>query len=75
MGFTELALAAFLLFALSVAGLGVGVLFKRGPLSGSCGSVDADGKSLADCLCEKARQQAISAGIPATAEGVCEHEA
>jgi len=75
MGFTSLAIAAFSLFALSIAGLGVGLLFKRKPLSGSCGGVDPDGKPLADCLCEKAREAALREGAPVLTEGVCEYEA
>jgi hypothetical protein len=75
MEFPALALAAFTLFALSIAGLGVGLLLKRKPLSGSCGGVDTDGKPLADCLCEKAREAAIREGTPVLPEGACEYEA
>jgi hypothetical protein len=68
-------LAAFLLFALSALGLGIGLIFQRKPLSGSCGGVDADGKPLADCLCEKAREAAFREGGPSPVEPACEYEA
>lgn len=75
MGFPSMVLAAFLLFALSALGLGVGLIFQRKPLSGSCGGVDADGKPLADCLCEKAREAAALRGAQAPVEPACEYEA
>ena len=75
MGFSSMVLAAFLLFALSALGLGIGLFFQRKPLSGSCGGVDADGKPLADCLCEKAREAAMRVGAPKPTEPACEYEA
>jgi hypothetical protein len=75
MGFYQMVLAAFLLFALSALGLGIGLIFRRKPLSGSCGGVDADGKPLADCLCEKAREAAALEGVRAPTEPACEYEA
>jgi hypothetical protein len=45
--------AAFIVFALAVLGMAVGVIFSGRKLSGSCGGVTADGKNLADCLCAR----------------------
>ena len=72
MGFFGLAIAAVSLWGLAMAGLAIGLLLQRKALSGSCGGVDADGKPLADCLCEKAREAAALAGAPAPTEPACE---
>ncbi|NQU49847.1 MAG: hypothetical protein HQ519_14440 [Planctomycetes bacterium] len=45
--------AAFIVFALAVLGMAVGVIFSGRKLSGSCGGLTADGKNLADCLCAR----------------------
>jgi hypothetical protein len=74
MSFSTIALAALLVWGLAIAGLSVGLIFQRKALSGSCGGVDADGKPLADCLCEKAREAANRAGAPALTESDCEYE-
>ena len=74
MSFLSIALAALLVWGLAIAGLSVGLIFQRKALSGSCGGVDADGKPLADCLCEKAREAANRAGAPALTESDCEYE-
>ena len=72
MSFFGMAIAAVLLWGLAMAGLAIGMIFQRKALSGSCGGVDADGRPLADCLCEKAREAAALAGAPAPEEPACE---
>jgi len=75
MSFFSIALGALLLWGLAWAGLAIGVIFQKKALSGSCGGVDADGKPLADCLCEKAREAALRVGAPEPTEPACEYEA
>ena len=75
MTFAALILYAFALFALCAIGLGAGLLLKGKPIAGSCGGVDADGRPLADCLCERAREQAARAGEPEPTEPACELKA
>ena len=75
MSFFGMATAAALLWGLAMAGLAIGLILQRKALSGSCGGVDADGRPLADCLCEKAREAAALTGAPAPKEPACEYEA
>jgi len=63
MSFFGLAIAAVSLWGLAMAGLAIGLILQRKALSGSCGGVDADGKPLADCLCEKAREAQLWQGL------------
>ncbi len=44
-------LAAFVVFALAVAAMAVGVIFSGKQLSGSCGGTGGDGGEGGDCLC------------------------
>lgn len=55
-------IATFVLFALAVAGLAIGVIVKGKRLSGSCGGRGPDGRPLADCLC--AREQRPTCPAP-----------
>lgn len=75
MTYSVLLLSAFGLFALCAVGLGVGLLLRGKPIAGSCGGVDADGRPLADCLCERAREEAARAGKPEPTEPACELKA
>ena len=72
MNFAALLLSAFALFAICAIGLGAGLLLKGKPMGGSCGGVDADGRPLADCLCERAREEAARAGEPEPTQPACE---
>ena len=69
---SALILGAFALFALSGLGLAAGLLLRGKPIAGSCGGVDADGRPLADCLCERARERAERAGEPEPTQPACE---
>ena len=75
MSFLSIALGALLLWGLAWAGLAIGVILQKKALSGSCGGVDADGRPLADCLCEKAREAALRVGAPEPTDPACEYEA
>jgi len=46
-------LAAFVVFALAVTGMAIGVIFSGRKLSGSCGGVGINGEELGDCLCAR----------------------
>jgi len=46
-------LFTFATFAVALLAMAVGVIFAGKRLSGSCGGVDEDGNSLADCICAK----------------------
>jgi len=49
-------IAAFLVFGIGVAGMAIGVIVNGRRLQGSCGGIDINGDSLADCMCERKRQ-------------------
>lgn len=72
---SSLILGAFLLFGLSSLGLAAGLLLKGKPIAGSCGGVDPDGRPLADCLCERAREGAKTAGKPEPTQPACKLKA
>lgn len=69
---SALILGAFLLFVLSGIGLAAGLLLRGKPITGSCGGVDPDGRPLADCLCERAREEAARTGRPEPSQPACE---
>ena len=52
----ETFLAAFVLFAVAMGAMAVGLWVGGKRLSGSCGGRDADGRPLADCLCEREKR-------------------
>ena len=58
-------LATFTVFVTALALMAVGVMVAGKRLSGSCGGRGPNGEPLGDCLCEKAREEALARGEPA----------
>jgi len=61
MNILSMIFAGFVLFALAMLVMAVGVLFRGRRLSGSCGGNTPDGQSLADCICAR-KEAKICAG-------------